>query len=202
MDEKGAPLSEELTLVLAAWQFLENERSDIVVNLSTSTLTDWLSGKFGVRVHRAPVGEFWVSKKMLELGAKIGGEGNGGVIVLDVHPVRDSLTAAALVLSLLARTGKRLSEIVSSLPRMFMVKSKVAFSGDFKRVSDEIVNRFPHKTENFDDGVWLGLEHGFLHVRQSNTEPVVRIIAESTEESEAKRIVFEAKKIVEKHSRS
>jgi len=202
VDEKGAPLSEELTLVLAAWQFLENERSDIVVNLSTSTLTDWLSGKFGVRVHRAPVGEFWVSKKMLELGAKIGGEGNGGVIVLDVHPVRDSLTAAALILSLLARTGKRLSEIVSSLPRMFMVKSKVTFSGDFKRVSDEIVNRFPHKTENFDDGVWLGLEHGFLHVRQSNTEPVVRIIAESTEESEAKRIVFEAKKIVEKHSRS
>jgi len=108
----------------------------------------------------------------------------------------------ALVLSLLARTGKRLSEIVSSLPRMFMVKSKVTFSGDFKRVSDEIVNQFPHKTENFDDGIWLGFENGFLHVRQSNTEPVVRIIAESTEESEVERIVFEAKKIVEKHSRS
>ncbi|MCD6594185.1 phosphoglucosamine mutase [bacterium] len=201
VDENGKPIGEEFTLALAAYRMLSYEPSDVVVNLSTSTLIDFIAEKFGGKVHRTSVGEYWVTKKILELGAAIGGEGNGGVIVPDVHPARDSITAVSLICSLLAESGKKVSQIVAEFPKKYMVKDKIPFSGNFSKISDAILNDFSPDEKILTDGIWFRTDGGFVHIRPSNTEPVLRIIVEDSDEKIARNLVDRAKSIIDKHIR-
>lgn len=196
IDENGKPIGEEFTLALGTLQVLRKFKGAVVKNLSTSSLINFIASRFDVPLFRTPVGEYWVSKKMLEVGAVIGGEGNGGVIVPAFHPVRDAGTGIILTLSLIAETGKTLSQLVSELPKLFMIKDKVPFSGDFAQIIPLIENNFNYIAKDTTDGLWMELQNAWIHIRKSNTEPILRIIAESEDPEQTKKLVRAAKEII------
>ncbi len=196
VDENGVPIGEEMTLALATEQILSHTPGDVVVNLSTSTVIDWIAQKYNVEVHRTPVGEYWVSKKMLEIGAVVGGEGNGGVIVPQMHPVRDAATAISSILTLLAHKEKTVSEVCAEFPAKTMLKTKFPFDSNFNILGEKILKEFsPNRIDN-NDGVWFQIPDGFVHIRASNTEPVVRVIVEASDEKTAENFVSRAKNII------
>ncbi len=193
IDELGSPLSEELTLAIAIDFYLSMEKTPIVVNLSTSSLIEHIAQKHGVDVHRTQVGEINVSTRMAEIGSKIGGEGNGGVILPAVHPGRDAATGAALVLCAMKKWNRKLSEIVADYPERYIVKTQLELpSGKFDIDEDTLKGSLSPTSINHDDGLWMGFGDGFLHIRASNTEPILRIIAESSTEEEAKNLILAA----------
>ncbi len=122
VDEHGACIGEEYSVALAELFVLPRQSGDIVVNLSSSMLSDHIAGLFGVKVHRAKVGEINVGKLMQELGSPVGGEGNGGIICPPVNYTRDAIAGMALILGLLAETGKTVSQLVDGLPRYYFAK--------------------------------------------------------------------------------
>ncbi|MGB9894227.1 MAG: phosphoglucosamine mutase, partial [Candidatus Saccharicenans sp.] len=126
VDEKGRPLGEDLTLVLAVDHVLKKKRGPVVVNLSASMAVDELATKYRVPIFRTKIGEINVVETMLETGAVIGGEGNGGVIWPEIHPCRDSLTASGLILEMLAETGRPLSELSADFKKYHLLKDKFA----------------------------------------------------------------------------
>jgi phosphomannomutase len=189
VDERGIPIGEEYTLALAVDYYLAQKgKSPVVVNLSTSKVIEDIARKAGVELFRTKVGEINVARKMVEAGAKIGGEGNGGIIVSDVHTCRDSFSGMALLLEYLARSGKKLSELRAELPDYYMIKHKVKAS--FKEARS-ILNKINQKFEKGDiqhlDGLRVDYSDFWLHVRPSNTEPVVRIQVEGKSEESAKQ---------------
>ena len=196
VDEKGSPIGEEMTLALALEQVLSQSPGDIVINLSTSMLIDWVAKKFGKRVFRTPVGEYEVSKKMLEIGAIAGGEGNGGFILPQMHPVRDAATAAALILSLIARREQKVSQVVKEFPQRAMIKRKIEFKEDFSILSQKIMDGFALSEFDEQDGVRFETECGFVHIRPSNTEPVVRIIIDADNDMNAEKILAKVQKMI------
>jgi phosphomannomutase len=126
------------------------------------------------------VGEANVANAMLENNCVIGGEGNGGVIDLRVCPVRNSMVAMAFILQYMAETGKTISELSSGIPSYFMIKDKIRMdTGDFKKVVSKVRQFIPDAKINNDDGCRLDFDDGWLHLRKSNTEPIVRIIIEA-----------------------
>ncbi|MFP4459319.1 MAG: phosphoglucosamine mutase [Candidatus Zixiibacteriota bacterium] len=189
IDENGIPLSEELTLAIVADFVLDKVKSDITINLSTSSIIDYIAGKHGIKVHRTPVGEINVSSKMFEIGAKIGGEGNGGAILADMHPGRDAGIAAALILAKMAESEKMLSEIVSKYPDRFILKDAIEFEGIYRLDEDELIKQTSPIKIDKQDGLWLGFDDGFLHIRPSNTEPILRIIAEKKTKILARELI-------------
>jgi phosphomannomutase len=191
VDEAGSVLSEELTLAIAADFVLGEEKGALVANLSTSRVIDDVAAARGVSVHRSKVGEAHVSALMKETGAAIGGEGNGGVIYPKLHYGRDAMVGAALVLEALAEADMSLSKRVSSLPRYHIVKEKVALKGDFAAAEESLKKRFSGRVTAI-DGIRIDMESGWVHVRKSNTEPVVRIIAEARSIEEARSLAREA----------
>ncbi len=196
VDENANSVGEEFTLLLSIYYILSKNKGDIVVNLSTTTLVEYLAENFGVNVFRTKVGEYWVSKKIAETGAIIGGEGNGGVIIPTIHPVRDAAIAMVSILSLLAETGKQLSKIVSEFPKKVMIKDKIERCPEFSQIAESIVNEFDYIEINTIDGVWLRTQDGFIHIRPSNTEPIIRIIVEGEHTVEVKKIIRKAKSII------
>jgi phosphomannomutase len=184
VDGTGRVCSEELTLALAADFVLRHERGPIAANLSTSRLVDDIGRAHGVPVHRSKVGEAHVIELMKRTGAVIGGEGNGGVIYPKVHYGRDALTGIALVLQLLAEEGVPLRELTERFHAYRIVKRKVRFEGDLGEVASELRKRFPGRITDI-DGMRIDMERAWVHVRSSNTEPVVRIIAEAETEEAA-----------------
>jgi phosphomannomutase len=195
VDETGKVLSEELTLALAADFVLREERGPLVANLSTSRLIDDIGGRHGVPVHRSRVGEANVIGLMKEVRAAIGGEGNGGVIYPKLHYGRDAMTGVALVLESLAEEGVSLAEKVATLPSYFIVKEKYPLRGDFGLVEKSLEKRFSGRITAI-DGMRIDMAHGWIHVRRSNTEPVVRIIAEARSLEEALSLAAEAGKLL------
>jgi phosphomannomutase len=193
VDETGRPIGEDYTLAFAVRATLACRRGPVVTNLSTSFVVDDAARPFGVEVRRAPVGEANVVEMMRETGAVIGGEGNGGVILPEVHLGRDAPVAAALVLSLLAQRG-RVSEIVNSAPRYAIVKAKIHRpAGDlYARLGTLLAGT----SEDRRDGLRLALADRWVHVRPSGTEPVVRIIAEAPTEAEARDLVERARALL------
>lgn len=203
VDETGTVLSEEYTVTLAALAVLSDrrqraERSDeatpsgllrfarhderaVVVNLSTTRMVDDVAARFGARVARTPVGERYVVEGMRAHRAVIGGEGNGGVIFAPSHEGRDSLVGAALVLDLLARRGDTLSQLCAELPRYLMRKEKLprGDAWDHERSAAALVSEFPEAQLSTLDGVRVDAPAGWVHLRPSNTEPVIRLIAEA-----------------------
>ena len=152
----------------------------MVVNMSTSRVVEDIAGRFGCRCYRSAVGEANVADKMLEVDAVIGGEGNGGVIDPRVGLVRDPFIGMGLVLNLLADTGQRLSEVVAGLPTYSIVKDK--YGVDPQRLPAlfaALEQRWPETKANRLDGLRLDWPDRWVHVRPSNTEPIVRVIAEA-----------------------
>lgn len=177
----GAFIGEELTQVVAADFLLRHKPGPFVTNLSSSRAIEDMAARYGQTVFRSAVGEANVVDRMREVGAVLGGEGNGGVILPDVHYGRDALTGTALVLQLLAETGSSLSELVSTYPRYVISKNKVSLDKlDADTVLHRIAERYAQARINRVDGIKIDLDEGWVHLRKSNTEPIVRIYAEST----------------------
>lgn len=195
VDGSGTVLSEELTLAVAADFVLEREKGPLVVNLSTSRVIDDIGRARGVPVLRAKVGEANVIELMKSSKAAIGGEGNGGVIYPALHYGRDAMLGIALVLQSLAEKGITLAEKVAAFPAYAIVKEKFAFAGDFAAVEKAAENRF-RGAANALDGIRIDMDEGWIHLRRSNTEPVVRVIAEARSVEEAKRLAAEAGKLL------
>ena len=153
-------------------------------------MIDDIAKAAGGHVIRTPVGEANVASAMLKNNCVIGGEGNGGVIDLRVGPVRDSLVAMAFVLQLMARTGKSISQLVAEIPSYYMTKQK--FPADKKQLAvllDAAKRLFHEAKLNTSDGCRFDLPDAWLHIRASNTEPIVRIIAEAKDRQTAQKYI-------------
>ena len=197
IDETGTCVSEEVTLALAVKYRLGQERGPVVINISTSRMVEDVARAAGCACVRAAVGEANVVGLMREVGAVVGGEGNGGVIDPRVGWVRDPFVGMAFVLSLMADTGKRFSELVAELPRYAMLKTKYAVPREkLPAALAALERRWPDARVNRDDGLRLDGADWWLHVRGSNTEPVVRVIAEAPTEVQVKGLCDEAGAVV------
>jgi phosphomannomutase len=189
IDETGRYIGEELTLALAVLFRLRQQRGPVVLNMSTSRLSEDIAKQAGCPCYRTAVGEANVVEKMREVGAVIGGEGNGGVIDPRVGWVRDPFIGMALILNLLADTGKRLSELVAELPSYCIIKDKYTLESDrLPQLFAALLQRWPDAAVNRMDGLRLDWPSRWVHVRPSNTEPIVRVIAEAPQEKEAQAL--------------
>jgi phosphomannomutase len=190
VSNEGRAVGEDYTLALAAKLVLRHRKGPIVTNLSTSLLVDDVAREAGVEAVRAPVGEVNVAVRMRDLNAPIGGEGNGGVILPEVHLGRDAPIGAALLLQLLVEEDKPLSAIVAALPRYVIVKDKLDRpNASLDTVYAALRSVFPDATVDTQDGLRLAWSDRWVHVRPSGTEPIVRVIAEGPDEQAAKELV-------------
>jgi phosphomannomutase len=186
----GRAIGEDYTLALAARLVLRHRRGPLVTNLSTSLVVEDAARVAGVEAVRAPVGEVNVAVRMRELGAAIGGEGNGGVILPEVHLGRDAPIGAALVLQLLLEEGRPLSAVVGSLPRYVIVKDKLPRpNASLDAVYAALRSALSDGTADVQDGLRLAWADRWVHVRPSGTEPIVRVIAEAPDEAAARELV-------------
>jgi phosphomannomutase len=160
-----------------------------VTNLSTSRILDDVASRHGSRVVRAPVGEVNVALKMREVGAVVGGEGNGGVILPGLHLGRDAPLAAALALQVVLESGT-LNAVIDSYPRYRIVKDKLERpDASLESVYEALQEVFPDATVDTQDGLRMSWPDRWVHVRPSGTEPIVRVIAEGPTEAEARELV-------------
>ncbi len=191
VDNRGRILNQQMTLVLALDHVLEAFPGPVVVNLQTTHLVEKIAKECGSEVFYAPVGEINVVQEMRERGARIGGEGNcGGVIWTRVHSGRDSYAAMALLLEMLALANGTLSDIVDSIPPCFMISEKIAMEAREAMLVVEVMRR---KYSDLDiltmDGLRINSEDGWVLIRFSNTEPILRLTVECESEVEcAKRV--------------
>jgi len=200
VDEKGRPIGEDYTLAFAIRAVRPSGRQTVVCNLSTSLVVEDAAREYGARVVRAPVGEAHVARKIIELKAVIGGEGNGGVMYPALHVGRDAPVAGALVLSLLARERTTVSELVARAPRYTIVKAKVERgTRNVERVMADaystLRSRFPEASADTQDGLRLSWPDCWLHVRPSGTEPIIRLIAEAPLSADAERLIEEGRRL-------
>jgi phosphomannomutase len=186
----GRAIGEDFTLALAARVVLRHRKGPLVTNLSTSLVVEDAAREAGVEAVRAPVGEVNVAIRMRELQAPIGGEGNGGVILPEVHLGRDAPIGAALLLQLLVEEGRPLSALVDSLPRYVIVKDKLPRpNASLDTVYGALRAAFPDAAADTQDGLRLAWSDRWVHVRPSGTEPIVRVIAEAPDEAGARELV-------------
>jgi len=203
VDENGKPLGEEYTLVLAGEGYLNTtkRKEPFVINMSTSLALEKMAKSHHVAVERSAVGEINVVEKMQELNALFGGEGNGGVILKEAHLGRDSLVAVTLVLNRLAQTTASVSEVHRSLPQFEIVKDKVLLTEvDFEHVSKKIKNQFHDAELNDLDGLKFTWDSSWVHLRKSNTEPIMRIYAEAETAEKAQQLVDDVKMVFDRTS--
>jgi phosphomannomutase len=198
VDERGEPLGEEMTLALAAEFVLRRTPGALVTNVSTTRAIDDLGRKYGVPVFRTPTGEINVVEKLLALGDKaaLGGEGNGGVILPDVHPCRDSFTAMAAVLALMASTGRTPSELRRQIPEYHLLKDKIPGT---REQASRLIRLLRKKYEgraalSLADGLKVEWPDHWALVRPSNTEPIIRLAVEARTEAEAGAALSRLKK--------
>lgn len=197
--DDGKAIGEDYTLALAASVVLRHRPGPLVTNLSTSRIVDDVAERAGRTVVRAPVGEVNVATRMRSEGAPIGGEGNGGVILTEMHLGRDAPVGAALILQLLLDAGKPLSEIVGEYPRYAIVKDKLALPGaPLAAVYDALRSTFPDAVVDTQDGLRLSWNDRWVHVRPSGTEPIVRVIAEAPTEDKARELIRAGREAVER----
>lgn len=180
MDSQGRFIGEEYTLALGVWHCLQKEPGPVVINLSTSNLTAEVAKRAGVELHRSPVGEANVVDMMRQVNATIGGEGNGGVIDPRIGWVRDPLAGAARILELLARSQLSLDQLIRQLPPFEIVKKKLAMERqEVEPLAAKVEKALPGATIDRRDGIRLDWEDRWVQLRASNTEPIVRVIAEA-----------------------
>lgn len=200
VDETGRPLGEDLTLALCAVTVLKRESGPVVTNLSTSRVVEDVARDAGVAFTLAPVGEINVSRAMQAVGAVIGGEGNGGVILPALHGTRDALVGMALILQHLVDRETSLGEAAAAWPEYRIVKEKAAFPRERLDEGYAALRRaLPATRVDTTDGLRLDWpeEGRWLHVRPSGTEPVVRFIAEARDEDGARELIRAAREALE-----
>ncbi|HEY6120258.1 MAG TPA: phosphoglucosamine mutase [Pyrinomonadaceae bacterium] len=186
--DQDEPLSEELTLALAAEIRLPAQRGTIVTNISTSNAIDIIAARHGGTVVRTPVGQAYISEAMVENQAVLGGEGSGGIAIPEVHYTHDAAAAIGLILERLARTGERISQLRSCLPALTMIKHNVKVEPN--RIYSLLHNfRTRVDSEQFEadltDGIKVTLPDGWVHARASNTESMIRLIVEAEDPGRA-----------------
>jgi phosphomannomutase len=202
IDERGRYIGEEYTLAICVDHVLRKTPGPVVTNCSTSRMTEDLAQKYGVPFFRSAVGEANVVDMMIRESAVIGGEGNGGAIDPRVVLVRESFAGMALVLDALAERDLTISALADEMPRYEICKRKVAVAREkIPAVLNALERQFPQAIPNRLDGLrldWQGAEGGgqWLLVRASNTEPIVRVIAEAPNDDEARKLCDEASKIL------
>ena len=190
VDETGAYIGEEYTLALAAKYIFSKECGKAATNLSTSRMIDDIAAKAGGQVIRTAVGEANVAAAMLENNCIIGGEGNGGVIDLRVGSIRDSLVGIALVLQLMAESGKTIGQLVGEIRGYYMIKDKfVADGAQSQQILNSAKKLFADAKLDTTDGCRFDFDDGWLHLRASNTEPIMRFIVEAKGQRAAQRYV-------------
>ncbi|MCB0714077.1 MAG: phosphoglucosamine mutase [Ignavibacteriae bacterium] len=205
IDERGEPIGEEYTITLITdfmmgWEREEERESPIgVVNLSTTRAVEDVAARYGGRIVRTAVGEINVVERMKKEGAVIGGEGSGGVILPALHYGRDSLAGIAITLAALLKYGGTLSELRASLPNYVIVKKKVPLDAenDPVKLFEEIrTSSQDAVSTNSTDGLRVDFEKSWVHLRTSNTEPILRIIAEAPTREEAEELAARYEKMV------
>ena len=190
VSDQGKAIGEDFTLALASKVVLRHRAGVVVTNLSTSRIVEDVAVAAGQRVIRAPVGEVNVAVRMRDEKAPVGGEGNGGVILSELHLGRDAPVGAALVLQLLHEENRSLSDIVSELPRYVIVKDKLDRpNASLGTVYEALRAAFPDADADAQDGLRLAWSDRWVHVRPSGTEPIVRVIAEAPTDAAAKELV-------------
>lgn len=196
VDETGRAIGEERTLTLAANHLLERGKSSVTINLSTTRAIEDVCAAHGVACHRTPIGEAHVVSGMKQRRSRIGGEGNGGVILAGVHHGRDSLGGIAVMLEALAKNKCALSELNDRVPDYAMIKDKVPVGGlAIKAIYKKVRKAFPEAIGvNTDDGLRLDLGGSWIHLRPSGTEPIFRVFAEATEQTDAEALIKRARK--------
>jgi phosphomannomutase len=188
VDEKGNYIGEEYSLAFSAKYIFSKKTGKAATNLSTSRMIDDIAEKAGGRVIRTAVGEANVAAAMFEHDCIIGGEGNGGVIDLRVSPIRDSLVGIVLVLQLMAETGKTVSQLVHEIGGYYMRKDKfTADSSEAQQIFNLARKAFADARLDTTDGFRFDFEDGWLHMRPSNTEPVIRVIVEAKDQRTAEK---------------
>src|ERR1044072_844777 len=190
--ESGQALSEELTLALATRIRLEQKTGTVVTNVSTTGAIERIASVYGANVVRTPVGQTFVSEAMIELDGVLGGEGSGGVIVPELHSTHDSAGAVGLILEGLVRTGSPVSKLVADLPQLTMLKHNVPVEPNrLYSVLQAFRLTLEREQLSYDltDGVRVVMPKGWVHVRASNTESMIRLIVEADEPASAHHLL-------------
>ena len=190
--EDGSMFGEEYTLVAVSDYILSNQKGNTVSNLSSTKALKEVTQKHGGTYFASAVGEVNVVNKMKEVNAVIGGEGNGGIIVPDLHYGRDALIGIALFLSQLALSKKSIKQLRNTYPDYFISKNKIVLEKgvDVKTVFQKIKDKYHHNPVNETDGLKIEFDNDWVHLRTSNTEPIIRIYAESNFETTADNIAL------------
>ena len=202
INEDGTMFGEEYTLVAVADYIVQNKPGNTVSNLSSTRALRDVTQKYGGSYFAAAVGEVNVVDSMKKNNAVIGGEGNGGVIYPEIHYGRDALVGIALFLTYLAKSGKKCSELKSQYPKYVISKNKIELTPKINvdKILESIENKFAHEQVSTIDGVKIDFENGWVHLRKSNTEPIIRIYAERKDEHSAnnlaEKIISEIKKMI------
>ncbi|MDX1438776.1 MAG: phosphoglucosamine mutase [Rubricoccaceae bacterium] len=198
VENGGRFFGEELTQVVAADFLMRKQPGPFATNLSSSRAIDDVMAKYDQPVYRSAVGEINVVKKMQEVGAVLGGEGNGGVILPALHYGRDALAGTAFVLQHLAETGKSLSEIRAGLPKYHIAKHKLPLPDGVNpdKLLERVAEQFVGEKISTVDGVKIDFADSWVHLRKSNTEPILRIYTEASAEKEANDLAERFKKVL------
>jgi len=196
-DERGEIVLEEYMLALCIKNVLQKTPGDIATNVSTSNTSEDLVKEVGFKNYRTKVGEGNVVEGIIAHNAVIGGEGSGGVIYPRINLCRDSLTGMALILELITREDKKVSEIVNSLPRYEFIKTKIMFTGDIKDILDKVSLEFPDGKADRSDGIRIDFpDSSWVQLRSSNTVPIMRIWAEARDKARAEELIARANKYI------
>lgn len=199
VDDTGRAIGEDYTLALATRVVLRHRKGAVVTNLSTSRIVDDMAGEHGVSVVRAPVGEVNVALKMRAVNAVIGGEGNGGVILPELHLGRDAPLGVALLLQMMHEDGEPLSRTVERFPRYTIIKDKLDRPAKpLDAVYAALREAFADAEADTQDGLRLGWSDRWVHIRPSGTEPIVRVIAEGPNGAAARGLVEKGRELLAK----
>lgn len=197
VDDTGRAIGEDYTLALATRVVLRHRKGAVVTNLSTSRIVDDMAAEHGVSVVRAPVGEVNVALKMRAVDAVIGGEGNGGVILPELHLGRDAPLGVALLLQMMHEDGEPLSRTVERFPRYTIIKDKLDRPAKpLDAVYAALREAFSDAEVDTQDGLRLGWSDRWVHIRPSGTEPIVRVIAEGPDERAARTLVEKGRELL------
>jgi len=203
VDDTGKLIGEERTITLTTYMVLKNfekfgnqYNKSAVVNYSTTRAVEDIVNKYNGTFYRSPVGEINVVSKMKEVGAVIGGEGSGGIILPAFHYGRDSIIGTAIILALLAESNTKLSIINQELPQYNMIKTKFEYTGNIENLIEKVADNFKGEKITKEDGIRIDTNIGWVQLRASNTEPIIRIIAEASSYAHAMDFINVVKKMI------
>lgn len=186
--DKGEAFGEENTITQVVKFILSKEKGNVVVNLSTTRAVDDVAKEYGCKIFRSSVGEANVVKKMKEVEAIIGGEGSGGVIYPALHYGRDALAGIGITLQHLVEFGRPMTKLKDNLPQYSICKKKVDIGNlDPDTIINKMISKYSSEKINTDDGLRIDFNDNWVHLRKSNTEPIIRIITEAKSAEEAEK---------------